>query len=759
MHPRWEIPGFDFAPDGVWRGRARRIAQRRATLFSQRAFSQLNEALALAAPGPAPSAAAVTGVLKVPAIFMRFGDTNVPALYDTAAYAAVLFGTTPPSGRPYTIRTFYEQMSHGLFSMQGQVLGWAALTRPEASYTGGTNCSGNPFGTTNCNGIFSTAAIDALQTGMREALAKLDSLGVDWGQFDNDGPDGIPNSGDDDGYVDMAIFVHPNIDGACGGNNNVWSHRYVLVNQSQTAESSFVTSTPWAGHPGQFIKVRDYTIQSGVGGGQGCDGSQIMPIGTAAHESGHGLDLPDLYDIRFATEGAGQWGLMGSGNWTDPFSPSRMEAWSLSQLGWVTVAPLTTSGTYSIGPAEGPLPESTYVVRVQGANPRGEYFLLENREAVGADTAMIHYHCEVWYQSYNPPPSCGGGLLIWHVDSLQIANNGFHVSNLVNDGPIHGVALEQADGLGNLDASPSLSCRGSTPHLGCSDRGDAGDPYPGVTGNTSFSFLTNPAATKNADSSFVGFAIDSIHLLAPGGAVAFRLRIGGVTTVQVGCWGFVCYDTNVVVLVDNVPYQTFRNVFDSGSVHQIAVAATQDSRDGRTRYSYVSWSDGGARAHSITGTLAGKTYVATLAHAFRLDYTATAGGTVTASPTAVTSGAYVAENSTVTLTAAASPGAVFAGWTGDTTTRSPSLSLPMQRPYRITASFVAPLATADVVAQLLTGTSRLTPADLSALDVLGNNNGRFDVGDFLAWVKATGAPLTTAQRALVHALEAPGAPR
>jgi hypothetical protein len=83
----------------------------------------------------------------------------------------------------------------------------------------------------------------------------------------------------------------------------------------------------------------------------------------------------------------------------------------------------------------------------------------------------------------------------------------------------------------------------------------------------------------------------------------------------------------------------------------------------------------------------------------------------------------------------------------------------MGRPYRITASFLAPLATGDVVAQLLTGTSPLTPTDLSALDVLGNNNGRFDVGDFLAWVKATGAPLTTAQRAVVHALQAPGAPR
>ena len=30
---------------------------------------------------------------------------------------------------------------------------------------------------------------------------------VDFGLFDNDGPDGVPNSGDDDGYVDI-VFIN-----------------------------------------------------------------------------------------------------------------------------------------------------------------------------------------------------------------------------------------------------------------------------------------------------------------------------------------------------------------------------------------------------------------------------------------------------------------------------------------------------------------------------------------------------------------------
>jgi hypothetical protein len=81
----------------------------------------------------------------------------------------------------------------------------------------------------------------------------------------------------------------------------------------------------------------------------------------------------------------------------------------------------------------------------------------------------------------------------------------------------------------------------------------------------------------------------------------------------------------------------------------------------------------------------------------------------------------------------------------------------MAHSYSVTATFLRPLATADLVAQLLTGTSSLSPTDLNALDLLGNNNGRFDVGDFLAWVKATGAPLTATQRALVAGLKPLGA--
>src|SRR6266704_3008367 len=531
FHPHWEIPGFDFRENGGWRVRARQISQIRRQLLSAGKVAPLNQQ----AIGPQPTAA-VSGTVIVPAIFFAYSNTDsAQFMTDTAQYNTALFSPTPPGGNPYTLRTFYQELSNNQLSMTGKILGWVRLDSAETTYTGvpGT-CSGNPFGTTNCNGLFSSAAISRMQAGFRQALARVDAQ-VDFGQFDNDGPDGIPNSGDDDGYVDMIMFAHPTKDGACGGqpvstdastNNHIWSHRYVLLN-------SYVTNDP--AHAGNksgfaFIHVRDYFATSALGGASACDTTQIMPIGTAAHEFGHALGLPDLYDTQETTEGEGEWGLMGSGNFTSPRSPSRMEAWSLNELGWVSLRILNTAGTYHLGAA--PVSDTAFYVNVQGNNPRSEYFLLENRQAAQADTALIRIHCVRSGQ----PPNCPGGMLIWHADSLQLATNGFHASNAVNVGGIHGLAVEEADGLGQLYCGVN----------GC-NRGDAGDYYPGTSGNTKLSFNTNPAASKNWDGSFIGFAIDSIRQIVPGGEMAFRLRFGGLTVVRAS-------DTFAVISVDAVNY-------------------------------------------------------------------------------------------------------------------------------------------------------------------------------------------------------------
>ncbi|OLC74324.1 MAG: hypothetical protein AUH78_11490 [Gemmatimonadetes bacterium 13_1_40CM_4_69_8] len=475
--PRWEIRKFDFRSDGVWRKQARQVAKNRARLLGRRQFGALNAPL-VGGGGVAPSGAAVavSGVLRVPALLFKFRDTPAAQVRAAAEYDQVLFAATPPSGRPYTYRSFYEQLSNGLLSIQGETYGAVTLDSDEVRYAGGTSTQcqkENPFGSTNCNGLFSDSAVLAMQQGLREAVAKLDGS-VDWTQYDSDG----------DNVVDLILFLPEAPGGECGPPpsrgtpaNHLWAHRFAL-------QPAYMTHSTRPS--GLHIWVRDYILQGGVGGSTGCDSTQIMPIGTVAHETGHGFGLPDLYDTVDSTEGIGEWGIMGSGNYTSPLSPSRMDAWSLSQLGWVTVRPLGVPGSYHFGAA--PVSDTAFYVPVLGANPRGEYFLLENRQAVQSDSTMIGFHCRV----SGLPSSCGGGLLIWHVDSTQIATGG--PSNTINAGPIHGLELVQADGKGNLDANSFTSQQQS-------NRGDAGDPYPGVpVPNVLFSASSTPAARRNSDS-------------------------------------------------------------------------------------------------------------------------------------------------------------------------------------------------------------------------------------------------------------------
>jgi hypothetical protein len=403
----------------------------------------------------------------------------------------------------------------------------------------------------------------------------------------------------------------------------------------------------------------------------------------------------------------------------------------------------------------GPVPTShtTFFLPVGGANPRGEYFLLENRQQVEADSSMVRYHCQVWYNLGSPPP-CGGGLLIYHVDSQQLAQHGINADNRVNAGPIHGLAVMQADGFGNLDASPNTSpCPRAPISSPCSDRGDAGDLYPGPTGNVAFTPTSVPAAVRNMDGLAAGVVLDQITQLVPNGTIQFHLSYP--------VWVVRATDTAAVIQFDTATFHKtfhlFRDILTQGSVHTVGVADTQYSAGGRTRYVFGSWSGGQSRSFSYTAGATPETLTVTLARSQQVHYTATSGGKISGS---VPSDTFVTDGTPVTLTATdTSAMRTFQGWAGDTVTKNLSITLPMGRPYSVRAVFLETFSTAQVVAQLLTGSSTLTVAQLGDLDQLGNSNGGFDLGDFLAWVQATGAPLTAEQRALVSAAKRRGASR
>jgi M6 family metalloprotease-like protein len=766
---------LDYPVDGVWRKRARQVIANRARLLAQGRFTALNSALAGPA-APANSETSLTGVMKVPTILVSFSNTDTTVLPKAVQYDSVFNTSVPLAGRAYTVRTYYEEISNGLFSVQGTVYGWVRNDSASASFF--SACGGSGGSALNCG-----LGRQRLWNLITSALAKLDAT-VDFSQFD----------ADSDGVVDDIRIVQPVVGAECGG-PGYNAHHYSLSGLLQNVGAVYTTNDPdpRPGHAGQFIRVDSYHVVAGVGGPGCINTGQIAAVGTASHELGHGLGLPDLYDVTFATEGIGEFGIMGSGNYTTLNSPTHYDAWCKQQLGWVSVTPITTDGTYSLDPVESS--HQISLLRVLGANPRGEYFLLENREAVGSDTANM--------LSASIPRPKHGGLLVWHIDSTQVANHTIFTDDAPNAGPIHGVELIQADGRRQLD--------GQTP----TNRGDSGDPYPGDSSKTVFSFNTIPAAVKNSDGSFAGFVVDSIRQVVPNGQMAFRVRLGQLTTVAAS-------DPAVAVTVDGAPYQTFHDMLDDGSSHTLAVDTPQVSASGRTQYGFVSWSDGQPIAHTITGSRAGATYSATVSRAFRLDYTSGANGVIN-TPTATHT--FVPEGTTTLLTAVPDSGYAFDGWSGDTTAFNAALSVPMGRPMNVSASFApflavtsgasrpagttaylysdtlrvsggngttswavisgslggltllangvitgyphvtglvsytvrassgaqsvdkafsfsvaAPvLSSTAVVSQILNNDGSLSPDDRRYMDFIGNNNGLYDVGDFLGWVKLTAA--------------------
>jgi M6 family metalloprotease-like protein len=697
---QFEVSGLDFRRDGGWRTRVTAVRMARHRLLRARAFGSLNLAAASGTAGTK-----VAGRVIIPVVPIAF--RNVAPPYPRAEYETLLFSALP-IGRPYSLKTFYEQLSNGNITVAGRVFDWVTADSNDTYYEDG------------CNGVGvlgpcpprAVSRFGALLLRTLDVVSQGPSSGTLWNDFDNDGPDGIPNSGDDDGYVDFVTFLQPERDGACAASPNIWAHRFVV--RAWNGGSPYVTRTPWSGHPGQFLKVDDYIIQSAVGGSSACDPSSPMPIGTIAHETGHVFGLPDLYDTGLnsaeVTQGIGEWGLMGSGSYARPYSPARFEAWSLFELGWVAVDTLSSGREMRLGPVA--TSDTVLYLPVPGTD---EFYLLENRQAQESDSAQMNPA----FGSRQKAP----GLLVWHIDQGQVDQHGFLTDNRVNAGLVHGVALVQADGLDDLSRPAGAN------------RGDTGDSYPGATGNTALCRTTLPAASDN-QGGFAWFCLESIRLVHPGSRMAFRY----VAYRSV----FTSGRPEALIAVNGSLVSRLDQFFSPGTVIQLATDSVQADRSGRSRFEFLAWSDGGSRAHSVTARETPDTIVAQMAvqHRLRMSVQGATESSVSFGLVGdIANGVFMTEGSGVTLRATPHPGSVFAGWTGDTVAATDTLTLHMLRPFDLTANFVQVREVALTQgASVLFGNAVLGGDQASYLDVVGNRNGVYDLGDFLAAITRLEGP-------------------
>ncbi len=412
---------------------------------------------------------AISGEGRVVALLIDFPDRPADAALRTEAfYNDLLFALDrQPTG---SFRDFYLEQSYGAYDITGAAYGWfRAFEDYYTTYDDGNHGFGG-----GGRGVFIAAVLLADPT-------------VDFSLFDSDGPDGIPNSGDDDGLVD-ACLVYCSGPGGHDTNNpsDIWPHAIHV-------DPPIETNDPRAG--GGFVLVEQYSMQPEINLNAAGDDTLDSFLGVVAHEYGHQLGLPDTYDSP-RTWGTGYWDLMGHGSGgAARTGPYHMSAWCKIQLGWITPTVVTTNMVdITIPPVEtNPV---AYQVWRDGL-PGTEYFLLENRQEIGFDTLLP-----------------GHGLLIWHIDESLVQSRGFSQTGEAPNAGWFRFALEQADGLNQM---ATYFVR-PNPRAYYPEMGNSGDPYPGDSLNTHFDSYSNPSSLDNngvkTDVSIFDIVVDGedIHL-------------------------------------------------------------------------------------------------------------------------------------------------------------------------------------------------------------------------------------------------------
>jgi len=257
-----------------------------------------------------------------------------------------------------SVANFYDEMSSGRYTVTGDVTDWVTVPGTGKSY--GDNTEGDAitwnFVNDTMNGWY-TAQLKAGKT-VAQIDAYLSQFDV-WDRYDQDG-DG--DFDEPDGYLDHFQAVHSGmgeeVGGGVLGDDAIWSHRW--YNQTTRIGAGGPTvagkTVPYGGaRLGQSkYWVGDYTVEPENGG-----------VGVFAHEFGHDLGLPDLYDTSGNSGGAENstafWTLMSSGSYGSTGRPEDgigtkpipMGAWEKLQLGWLNYQVVQAGATANtkLGPA------------------------------------------------------------------------------------------------------------------------------------------------------------------------------------------------------------------------------------------------------------------------------------------------------------------------------------------------------------------------------------------------------------------------
>ncbi|MCP4698109.1 MAG: M6 family metalloprotease domain-containing protein [Gammaproteobacteria bacterium] len=419
-------------------------------------------------PGSIQKVVPPMGTGRIPVILINFNNTS--STIGTSAFDTLLFGS---SG--YTMKNYYEEVSYGAFTVAGTVNGWYTANYDHYDY------GHNLYGQDAYPGLL-----------VEEAVMAADPS-VNFDAYDTDG----------DCYVDAVAIVHQGMGEEFSGNStDIWSHRWNLYSASHFGRGSngiYTTDDNCTSGTGN-VKVNDYIIQPETFADTG-----IMTLGVFAHEYGHVLGLPDLYDIDYDSAGIGNYCLMAGGSWTGISRagdrPVHVSAWVKKQLGWVTPTAVTST-----------LTAESILAAANGADvyqflAGNEYFLVENRYPISGsfDEALPDQGLAIWQiddtktnnqqQCYpHESPSCISAHF-W-VALIQ-ADNQWHLHRGINRGDSADLYVSSSSGI-SASTAPSSVLYGSAPsNVSVIDISAAGSIMTATLGAGSFTATLATAAVNH----------------------------------------------------------------------------------------------------------------------------------------------------------------------------------------------------------------------------------------------------------------------
>jgi M6 family metalloprotease-like protein len=381
----------------------------------------------------------IAGKLRNLVVLIRFADHVNRPLPPTKHYDIIFnrrggHSKLAPTG---SVKDVFTQSSFGKLEITSKVTPWITLPHTEKYYADGDS------------GLTSK-----IKEGLLYALQKVDGMKqFKFKNFDLD----------NNGEIDVMTFVHSGYAAEIGARDcyggeqidRIWSHKWGL-------RSPFIS---------QGVKVQRYSINPGLW--KVCD-NEISHIGVIAHEIGHFLGLPDLYDGDDEGHGIGSYDLM-SNSWGVngmQTNPPIMSAWSRAQLGWIQPQVIDRPGKYTV-PA---VANNPVAFKITKGFPNGEYLLIENRARIGFDSLIKQPGLAIWHIDENAESSDRMNRMEGHPGQHNWPHNGKH----------YRIALLQADGNYDLE-------RGNNKH-------DAGDLFHGQGVSKLTPSKSNSGPFPNTDS-------------------------------------------------------------------------------------------------------------------------------------------------------------------------------------------------------------------------------------------------------------------